>query len=55
MAEIMRDLPQGLPLGDRGGMLDAVRFQELTPEGAVARYVEDAQIQLDDFWARQDN
>jgi ABC-type glycerol-3-phosphate transport system substrate-binding protein len=55
MAEIMRDLPQGLPLGDRGGMLDAVRFQELTPEAAVARYVEDAQIQLDDFWARQDD
>ncbi len=54
-AGVMRLSPRGVPLGDNGAMLDAVRFQELTPEEAVALYIEDAQLQLDDFWARQDS
>lgn len=54
-ASVMRLAPRGVPLGDTGAMLDAVRFQELTPEEAVARYIEDAQLQLDEFWARQDS
>ncbi len=54
-AAVMRLSPRGVPLGDTGAMLDAVRFQELTPQQAVARYVEDAQLLLDEFWTRQDS
>ena len=54
-ADVMRLSPRGIPLGDRGAMLDAVRFQELSPEAAVALYIEDAQLVLDEFWARQDS
>lgn len=53
-AAVMRLSPRGVPLGDTGAMLDAVRFQELSPEEAVATYIEDAQVQLDEFWNRQD-
>lgn len=46
---------KGVPHGDIGTMLDAVRFDEATPEEAVATYIETAQQQLDQFWARRSN
>jgi ABC-type glycerol-3-phosphate transport system substrate-binding protein len=48
-------LEKGVPHGDIGTMLDAVRFDEATPEEAVATYIETAQQQLDQFWARRSN
>ena len=48
-------IEKGIPHGDVGTMLDAVRFDEATPEEAVATYVETAQQDLDQFWARQNN
>ena len=45
---------KGVPHGDVGTMLDAVRFDEATPEEAVATYVETAQQELDEFWARRE-
>ncbi len=53
-AETMRIRHKGIPYGDLGTMLDTVRFQKGTPEEAVEQYVQDAQIVLDDFWARQE-
>ena len=45
---------KGVPHGDVGTMLDAVRFDEATPEEAVATYVETAQQERDEFWARRE-
>jgi len=53
-ADRLRIIRKGLAYGDRGTMLDAVRFDEATPEEAVATYAETAQQELDEFWARRE-
>ncbi len=51
-APIMRRRPSGIPMGNLGLLLDVVKYKKGTPEDAIKQYCQDAQLLLDDFWAR---
>jgi multiple sugar transport system substrate-binding protein len=50
-SKTMKRRPFGVPQGDTGTMMDAVRLAENTAEEAIDIYCETAQEILDEFWA----
>lgn len=53
-AETMQRRPFGLPPGSVATMADTVILNEGTPQEAIDAYCQDAQLLVDEFWARRD-
>lgn len=52
-SETMQRRPFGLPPGDVGTMSDTVILGQGTPQQAIDNYCQDAQLLVDEFWARR--